>query len=164
MGDVLLAVSPQLARCRIKSTHYMLKDSECVSDRGLSEPCMATLVGNQRVTAADHFQDTRHLCFDLGATGPHYDPGDVLSIFPRQDESAVGELLAMFGLQPSQRVRIELAEASNGGPPASMEVSPARRLSLVGACCLHHQRWCFVSDALRTADSISQHCHRCVHR
>lgn len=48
-------------------------------------PFMAPLCVNERVTAADHFQDTRHLEFDLSGSGglQDYQPGDLLAIFPR---------------------------------------------------------------------------------
>jgi sulfite reductase alpha subunit-like flavoprotein len=47
------------------------------------KPFMAPLLVNDRVTSEDHFQETRHLEFDLSASGLHYQPGDLLTIFPR---------------------------------------------------------------------------------
>ena len=46
-------------------------------------PFMAPLLANRRVTSADHFQETRVLEFDLAGSGLHYQPGDLLAIFPR---------------------------------------------------------------------------------
>lgn len=47
------------------------------------QPFMAPLVVNQRVTSSDHFQETRHLDFDLEGSGFKYQPGDLLCVFPR---------------------------------------------------------------------------------
>lgn len=109
---------------------------------------MATLVTNQRITAADHFQDTRHIEFDLGEDGPIYEPGDVLSIFPRQDENAVKSLLARMGLDPEARVRIELREAPAGAPGGlSMEVSISKNFPTRSSS---HARHLLVAGLVRT--------------
>jgi sulfite reductase alpha subunit-like flavoprotein len=50
---------------------------------------MAPLLVNRRLTAEDHFQDTRHLEFGLGGSGLSYEPGDLLAIFPRTPEADV---------------------------------------------------------------------------
>jgi len=81
---------------------------------------MAVLKSNARITAVDHFQDTRHVVLDLGKGGPSYDPGDILSVMPRQSGKAVSELLEMMGLNAEACVRIELSEPQLGHP--SMEV------------------------------------------
>jgi len=49
-------------------------------------PFMAPLLVNRRLTSQDHFQDTRHLEFDLEGSGMAYEPGDLLAIFPRTPE------------------------------------------------------------------------------
>lgn len=46
-------------------------------------PFMAPLLVNDRVTSASHFQDTRHIEFDLQGSGFEYQPGDLLAVFPR---------------------------------------------------------------------------------
>lgn len=51
----------------------------------------ATLVQNRRLTAEDHWQDVRHLDFQLA--GARYEPGDVLSVLPQQDWQAVCKVL-----------------------------------------------------------------------
>jgi hypothetical protein len=47
------------------------------------QPFMAPLLINQRVTSAEHFQDTRHIEFNLQGSGFDYQPGDLLAVFPR---------------------------------------------------------------------------------
>jgi sulfite reductase alpha subunit-like flavoprotein len=53
------------------------------------KPFMAPLLVNKRVTNPDHFQETRHLEFDLAGSGLSYQPGDLLAIFPRTPERDV---------------------------------------------------------------------------
>ncbi|KAI9205118.1 uncharacterized protein BJ171DRAFT_503040 [Polychytrium aggregatum] len=61
----------------------------------------ATLIANERLTAADHFQDIRHLSFRID--GPAqldsavYNPGDVMGLYPKNDPDLVEEALAFFG-------------------------------------------------------------------
>ena len=84
---------------------------------------MARFLTNERITAADHFQDTRHIEFDLGDRGPSYDPGDILTIFPSQDSAAITKLLGLIGYDIHDRVRIELADAEPDNPgQQAMEV------------------------------------------
>ncbi|KFY25686.1 hypothetical protein V493_04508 [Pseudogymnoascus sp. VKM F-4281 (FW-2241)] len=53
-----------------------------------------TLMKNIRITSDDHFQDVRHL--SLGMTGSIiYQPGDVLTIFPKNFPADVNALIAL---------------------------------------------------------------------
>jgi sulfite reductase alpha subunit-like flavoprotein len=90
---------------------------------GPGRPYLARLVANRRVTAEGHFQDTRHLEFDLGDSGLSYEPGDVLAIVPRQPQSAVDEFLRHMGLRAEDRVRIELAETPSQSAALPIEAS-----------------------------------------
>lgn len=78
---------------------------------------MAPLTCNTRVTSADHFQDTRHLEFDLSGSGIQYAPGDLLTIFPRQPPAAVSAFLLRMNLDPDGWVQIEQAESSDMSQP-----------------------------------------------
>ncbi|GBF88274.1 hypothetical protein Rsub_00986 [Raphidocelis subcapitata] len=98
-------------------------------------PFMAPLLVNRRLTAAGHFQDTRHLEFGLEGSGLTYEPGDLLAIFPRTPEADVEALLARLGLSPGQLLRIEaaapLASADGaGGAPRAAVVATARAVVL----------------------------------
>lgn len=94
---------------------------------------MAILQKNERITSADHFQDTRHIEFELGEAGPTYDAGDIISIVPHQDDAAVHKLLKMMGHSPNCRVQIELYEAKDNqtcqmevrGLPTSLRIQKA---------------------------------------
>lgn len=65
-------------------------------------PFMAPLLVNERLTASDHFQDTRHLEFDLGASGLAYEPGDSLAVFPRTPEADVQARAAQLRAAPAR--------------------------------------------------------------
>lgn len=43
----------------------------------------SVMVGNARLTSADHFQDVRLVEFDVSGSGIQYRPGDVVWIYPR---------------------------------------------------------------------------------
>ena len=96
---------------------------------------MARLVGNERLTAQGHFQDTRHVELDLGQDGPRYDPGDILTVLPRQDKSAVYELLCLLGMDAEARIRIELADAGSTSGKHTAEASSVGWSSLPGVLC-----------------------------
>lgn len=84
---------------------------------------MARLLKNERITAAEHFQDSRHMEVDLGDSGLAYQPGNLLAIFPEQRASALQAFINRVGLDEHEWVRIEPAEPSTGGAlSAAVEV------------------------------------------
>jgi sulfite reductase alpha subunit-like flavoprotein len=95
------------------------------SAHGPWRPLMAPLVASRRLTSASHFQDTRHLEFDLSGydrededassfttTSSIYEPGDVLAVFPRQEARDVAAVLAACGLTGRERLRVSATEAA----------------------------------------------------
>lgn len=83
-------------------------------------PYFAPLLRNERMTAAAHFQDTRHLEFDLSGSGLTYEPGDLLAVLPHSPAEAVDALLSRLGLDGDAVVRVELAAAAApGASPAA---------------------------------------------
>ncbi len=103
--------------------HQQLKDCLYVAAQyGLWRPFMASLTCNTRITSADHFQDTRHLEFDLTGSGIHYAPGDLLTIFPCQSPAAVSAFLQRMNLDPDAWARIEPAERPLGSTVSSIQV------------------------------------------
>ncbi len=96
---------------------------------GLWRPYMASVLRNQRITAPDHFQDTRHIELDLGGSGIAYDPGDLLTIFPRQPSAAVQEFMQCNGLDGSVWVEVTPCEVPPGmAQRPSMQVDLQRPL------------------------------------
>ena len=86
---------------------------------------MASLTCNIRITSADHFQDTRHLEFDLTGSGIHHAPGDLLTIFPCQSPAALSAFLQRMNLDPDAWVRVEPAETPLGSTVSSIQVCAA---------------------------------------
>lgn len=84
-------------------------DVSSSSSYGPWRPFMAPMVVNTRITAPSHFQDTRHIEFDLTGSGLTFEPGDLLAIFPQTPPEAVGTLLARLGLDGNRLVRVTAA-------------------------------------------------------
>lgn len=83
---------------------------------------MAPLLMNERVTAPEHFQDTRHIELSLGESGLTYEPGALLAVVPKQDASAVAAFCKRARLDPGDLVRVDPEQALTNGRTSSMEV------------------------------------------
>lgn len=129
------------------STHWptrcLLADA---ARHGLWCPFLAPLTCNTRVTSPEHFQDTRHLEFDLTGSGMRYAPGDLLTIFPQQSQSALSAFYKRTNLNPNAWVKIEAETASGSGHCAPVQVvmhigTCAGQVSVCCfACCRHLQQ------------------------
>jgi sulfite reductase alpha subunit-like flavoprotein len=107
----------------------MLTQHLAYAGYGPSTPYLAGVAKNERVSAAEHFQDVRHIELDLGRSGLSYNPGDILGVLPRQSDEAVEQLLCLLGIKKEQWIRVEAVtgECSNGsaaaievqGPPST---------------------------------------------
>ena len=86
---------------------------------------MAQLLKNERVTARDHFQDTRHIELSLGDSGLTYQPGALLAVMPQQDVSAVAAFCRRAGLDPAAWVSVEPERELTNGHSPSMKVTLA---------------------------------------
>lgn len=75
---------------------------------GGEAPLRARLIVNRRLTGEGHFQDVRHLEFDVSGVpgGRDYAAGDVAWVHPSNDSSAVETLALSIGLDLDQTVRI----------------------------------------------------------
>lgn len=62
-------------------------------------------VANERLTAREHFQDTRFLRFK-SRTGIHYEPGDVCAIYPENSSENMQTFLQLLNLNPRLRFKI----------------------------------------------------------
>ncbi|CAM9404115.1 unnamed protein product [Scytosiphon promiscuus] len=81
---------------------------------GGGAPLPARLLVNRRLTAQDHFQDVRHLEFDVSGVdgGADYRAGDVAWVHPSNNASDVETLAATIKLDLDQVLRISPATAS----------------------------------------------------
>ena len=75
---------------------------------GGGAPLRARLIVNRRLTEEGHFQDVRHLEFDVSGVpgGRGYAAGDVAWVHPSNDSSAVENLASAMGVDLDQTLRI----------------------------------------------------------
>lgn len=107
---------------------------------GLWRPYMAEVTCNRRITAPDHFQDTRHIEFALHDPSLTYEPGDLLCIFPQQSPAAIAAFLQHTGLAADSWVSVEAADPTPGSKPVVIKVKCTALLPCL--CCCHAQPHC----------------------
>lgn len=56
----------------------------------------ATVVSNQRVTSAEHFQDVRLIKLDIEGSRITFEPGDVVVVYPENCEEDINEFFRLF--------------------------------------------------------------------
>eukprot|EP00041_Stephanoeca_diplocostata_P038621 m.1534404 g.1534404 ORF g.1534404 m.1534404 type:complete len:675 (-) comp25243_c0_seq43:5814-7838(-) len=82
-------------------------DSEQVGVPTQARPFMAPVVFNRRVTSSDHFQDVRHIRFDIRSSGIVYSAGDVVNLLPSNAPDAVAELLTILNVSGDTGIEVE---------------------------------------------------------
>ncbi|CAK6972512.1 NADPH-dependent diflavin oxidoreductase 1 [Scomber scombrus] len=65
-----------------------------------SHPFPARLLSNKRVTDPSHFQDVRHIEFDISGSNIQFAAGDVVMMYPRNAAEDVQQFCQMLGLDP----------------------------------------------------------------
>ena len=70
-------------------------------------PFYAKVKANGRITAVNHFQDTRHLVLDIAGSSMEFSPGDVLAMHPLTPWESVDRFLERLGLDPHAHVSVE---------------------------------------------------------
>ncbi|KAM5145411.1 NADPH-dependent diflavin oxidoreductase 1 [Mantella aurantiaca] len=83
-----------------KEDDIVEKADACVTPTEL-HPFQAVLVSNQRVTAADHFQDVRLIEFDITGSGIQFSPGDVVMVQPQNSQKDVEKFCELLRLDPN---------------------------------------------------------------
>ncbi|MBC7201971.1 MAG: assimilatory sulfite reductase (NADPH) flavoprotein subunit [Pusillimonas sp.] len=71
-----------------------------------NHPFQAELLLNQPVVGRGSVKDIRHIELSLEGSGLHYEPGDALGIWPRQDPALVQAVLQATGLNGEQTVTL----------------------------------------------------------
>jgi len=80
-------------------------------------PFSAAVIGNERITADDHWQDVRKISFDISGSNIRYDPGDVLMIRPCNSDKSVDTFFELFPhLDPNRKFRLVAADANTALP------------------------------------------------
>ncbi|KAL6775774.1 NFR1 [Auxenochlorella protothecoides x Auxenochlorella symbiontica] len=77
-----------------------------------ARPLTARVAATRRMTAPDHWQDVRHL--ELEVPGAEYEPGDVLSVLPRQDPAAVVAFIERCGAGLAPGTTVEVRRLAPG--------------------------------------------------
>ncbi|PAA70794.1 hypothetical protein BOX15_Mlig000600g2, partial [Macrostomum lignano] len=98
---------------------------------------LARIVANKRVTAEDHFQDTRLITLSPAPTSAEspsptlwspFQPGDVLQVLPSNSQSAVSSLLSTLShLDPETRLRVSQSDPNFPPPPDLPPAGPTLR-------------------------------------
>ncbi|KAM6183994.1 NADPH-dependent diflavin oxidoreductase 1 [Erethizon dorsatum] len=82
-----------------------------------SQPFLAPMVTNQRVTGPSHFQDVRLIEFDITGSGISFVAGDVVLIQPSNSAAHVQQFCEVLGLDPEQRFTLQPREPGVSSPP-----------------------------------------------
>lgn len=97
--------------------------------RGLT----ATIASNNRLTPTSHWQDVRHVTFDIPDFHP-YVPGDVLTIYPKNFPMDVSELLSVMDWTSIADTPLRFTPSSASVPPTARlpisSVTPTTHLTL----------------------------------
>ncbi|XP_061657620.1 NADPH-dependent diflavin oxidoreductase 1 isoform X2 [Syngnathoides biaculeatus] len=77
-----------------------------------SEPFYAKLLSNERVTHPNHFQDVRHIEFDILGSTINFNPGDVVMMRPCNAIEDVEELCQLLRLDPEAKFSLKATDGS----------------------------------------------------
>lgn len=67
-----------------------------------AQPFPAKLISNDRVTSADHFQDTRLVRLNIAGSNIRYEPGDVAVVCPQNMSDTVDDFISYMKLDPDK--------------------------------------------------------------
>jgi sulfite reductase alpha subunit-like flavoprotein len=88
----------------------------------------ARLTSNQRITPTTHWQDVRHISFDLDS-GLQYEPGDIVAIAPKNFAEDVDYLLKLMNWAEISETPIEFKATTNEGFELGRYPLPISRFS-----------------------------------
>ncbi|XP_070780851.1 NADPH-dependent diflavin oxidoreductase 1 [Enoplosus armatus] len=83
-----------------------------------SRPFPSRLVSNRRVTDVSHFQDVRHIEFDIAGSNIEFAAGDVVMMRPRNAPEDVQQFCQLLRLDPD--ARFTLRATDNAAVPAQL--------------------------------------------
>ncbi len=89
-------------------------ETESVSNGVYSKrnPFRAKLIANRVLNAPGAPKETRHFEFNLKGSGLHYEVGDVLGVYPKNDPALVDEIIAKLTLDPNEPVTLKASQTS----------------------------------------------------
>lgn len=88
----------------LPATHNHVDQTVGQSFYTKENPLHATVSVNQKITGRDSDKDIRHLEIDLGDSGLHYQPGDALGVWYRNDPALVDEIIGLVWRQGNEAV------------------------------------------------------------
>ncbi|TKS84077.1 NADPH-dependent diflavin oxidoreductase 1 [Collichthys lucidus] len=83
-----------------------------------SHPFPCRLVSNRRVTDVSHFQDVRHIEFDITGSNIEFAAGDVVMMHPRNSAEEVQQFCQLLRLDPDAKFRLRATD--NAAVPARL--------------------------------------------
>ncbi|XP_010738368.3 NADPH-dependent diflavin oxidoreductase 1 [Larimichthys crocea] len=83
-----------------------------------SHPFPCRLVSNRRVTDVSHFQDVRHIEFDITGSNIEFAAGDVVMMHPRNSAEDVQQFCQLLRLDPDATFRLRATD--NAAVPARL--------------------------------------------
>ncbi|KAF7486887.1 NADPH-dependent diflavin oxidoreductase 1 isoform X7 [Marmota monax] len=99
------------------SKESCLAISDSLGPPSESQPFLAPMVTNQRVTGPSHFQDVRLIEFDITDSGISFAAGDVVLIQPSNSAAHIQQFCHVLGLDPSQCFVLQPREPDVPCPP-----------------------------------------------
>ncbi|KAG3288446.1 NADPH dependent diflavin oxidoreductase 1, transcript variant X1 [Ictidomys tridecemlineatus] len=99
------------------SKESCLAISDSLGPPSESQPFLAPMVTNQRVTGPSHFQDVRLIEFDITDSGISFAAGDVVLIQPSNSAAHTQQFCHVLGLDPSQCFVLQPREPDVPCPP-----------------------------------------------
>ncbi|KAJ3064129.1 NADPH-dependent diflavin oxidoreductase 1, partial [Podochytrium sp. JEL0797] len=90
----------------------------------------ATCKENTRITSASHFQDVRHVVFDISDSNPRYAPADVMTLYPRNLDKDVQELLDFLEWSEMADLPFDLIPNGDAPIPPHLPLPTTLRLAL----------------------------------
>ncbi|KAM4850691.1 NADPH-dependent diflavin oxidoreductase 1 isoform X1 [Urocitellus parryii] len=106
---------PEVPNPRSKESCLAISDS--LGPPSESQPFLAPMVTNQRVTGPSHFQDVRLIEFDITDSGISFAAGDVVLIQPSNSAAHTQQFCHVLGLDPSQCFVLQPREPDVPCPP-----------------------------------------------
>ena len=73
---------------------------------GLEPHCFAHMIENKHLTTENNERDVRHIEFNSGCLGIHYEVGDVLEVMPGQNAVAVDAFIKRCSLDPDAYIMV----------------------------------------------------------
>ena len=83
------------------------------NDNSNKDKYFAPLIKHSRITPSDHWQDVRHLTFDITESPLDYKPGDVLLLYPLNPKDEIEKLCKILKIENPQNSMISIDYNNN---------------------------------------------------